>query len=66
MAVQHNSLLLLNEKEAASRMAVSKGLLRKWRRLGKGPEFVRLGRAVRYSLASIEEFLRAHAVRSAG
>ena len=52
-----DSVWLVKEPEVAKRLEVSKALLRKWRRLGKGPKVVRLGRAVRYSLADLAEFL---------
>ena len=48
---------MLNEKQAARSLAVSIGALRKWRKDGRGPEFVRLERCIRYSLQSIETFV---------
>jgi Helix-turn-helix domain len=48
---------MLSEKEAARILAVSIAALRRWRREGRGPTFIRLERCVRYDLRSIELFL---------
>jgi predicted site-specific integrase-resolvase len=48
---------LLDEKQAARIMAVSVAALRRWRHEGRGPQFVRLERCVRYDLRTIERFL---------
>lgn len=39
---------LLREKDIAARTDVSLALVRKWRLLGNGPQFIKLGSAVRY------------------
>lgn len=49
--------LLVNEKEAARLLSVSPAALRVWRREKKGPEAVRLGRAVRYSRDSLIAYI---------
>jgi hypothetical protein len=49
--------LLLDEKQAARIMAVSVAALRRWRHEGRGPQFVRLERCIRYDVRRIEEFL---------
>ena len=51
---------LLNEQEAAQRLACSVALLRKWRLYGGGPGFCRLGRLVRYSGADLAAFIEQH------
>jgi hypothetical protein len=51
---------MLKEKQTAEMLEVSKAALRKWRREGRGPQFTRLGRCIRYSLRAIEEFLAEH------
>jgi predicted DNA-binding transcriptional regulator AlpA len=48
---------LLDERQTARIMAVSVAALRRWRHEGRGPQFVRLGRCVRYDLRTIEHFL---------
>jgi hypothetical protein len=48
---------LLKEKQAAKILAVSVAALRRWRREGRGPQFIHCERCVRYDLRSIEKFL---------
>ena len=50
----------LTEAEAASRLGLKVATLRAWRHHGRGPAFVRLGRAIRYLAIDIDEFLNAH------
>ena len=47
----------LNEKEVAQIYNLSVTTLRKWRLLGRGPRFVKLGRSVRYSAADLAGWL---------
>jgi excisionase family DNA binding protein len=47
----------LTEAEAAARLGLKVATLRAWRSQGRGPAYVRLGRAVRYLTADIDEFL---------
>ena len=48
---------MINEKDAARVLAVSVAALRRWRHEGRGPQFVRLERCVRYDIRTIECFL---------
>jgi len=50
----------LTEKETGKRIAVSRSTLRKWRREGWGPPYVKLGRIVRYPLRSLENWVNGH------
>ena len=50
----------LTEIEAAARLGLKVATLRAWRHQGKGPAFVRLGRAIRYLRSDIDEFLAAN------
>jgi hypothetical protein len=50
----------LTELRAASRLGLKVATLRAWRHQGRGPVFVRLGRAVRYLPNDLEAFLRAN------
>jgi predicted site-specific integrase-resolvase len=50
----------LTEKHAADRLGLKVATLRAWRHQGRGPAFVRLGRAVRYLSSDLEGFLRAN------
>jgi hypothetical protein len=48
---------MLDEAQVARALAVSTAALRRWRREGRGPEFMRLERCIRYSVKSIECWL---------
>jgi predicted DNA-binding transcriptional regulator AlpA len=49
-------------REVADLLGLSVATLRAWRHRGQGPRFLRLGRAVRYLPADLEDFVRASAV----
>jgi predicted DNA-binding transcriptional regulator AlpA len=51
---------LLNEAEAAKFLAVSVRTLQAWRTRDSGPPFVRLGRAIRYRLKDLIEWVRSN------
>lgn len=53
---QHQAL---TEHEVAARLGLSVATLRAWRLKGKGPPFVRFGRAVRYLEEDVERFVEA-------
>ena len=48
---------LLNEIEAAKQLCLTTHTLRKWRWLGKGPNFIKIGSAVRYEQEEITTFI---------
>jgi len=48
----------ITEIEAAGRLGLSVAALRQWRHLGRGPNFMRFGRAVRYLPSDLSEFIR--------
>jgi excisionase family DNA binding protein len=49
---------LLTEEEAATLLRVKRFTLRKWRRTGGGPRFIRCGwRLIRYVRSDIDEWL---------
>lgn len=50
----------LTEVEAATRLGLKVATLRAWRRQGRGPAFVQLGRAIRYLPSDLDEFLTAN------
>ena len=54
--MEQTALRMLNEKQTAQMLSVSVAALRRWRREGRGPEFTRLERCVRYPLRSIERY----------
>jgi hypothetical protein len=51
-----------NEKEAAIVLGCTISALRKWRLLGKGPTYCKIGRLVRYAQADLAEYLDANRV----
>jgi predicted DNA-binding transcriptional regulator AlpA len=52
----------INESELARQANISTAVLRKWRREGRGPRFVKLGRLVRYLVRDVEVWLDDQAV----
>jgi len=48
---------LLDEREVSKRLSVSVNTLRYWRLSGDGPNWVKLGRLVRYDAAALENFV---------
>ncbi len=59
MNAMNDAELLVNESEAARLLTLAPSTLRIWRSKGRGPRFVRLGRAVRYRIADLQAFVAA-------
>jgi hypothetical protein len=57
---------LFDERSAAKVLSCSVALLRKWRLVGEGPAYVKVGRLVRYRQADIDVFLNANLVQTGG
>ena len=55
--------MLMNEREAAKRLACKVSTLRKWRFLEKGPVYIQVGRLIRYSEADLIAFMDANRVQ---
>ena len=55
---------LLDEHAAAELLGCSPRTLQDWRWRGEGPEFVRLGRAVRYAPSALRDFITSRTRRS--
>jgi len=53
---------VVSERPAAVLLGVSVALLRKWRRVGGGPPYLRIGRLVRYRLPDLRKFMESCAV----
>ena len=49
---------LLTETEAADHLQCTIACMRRWRREGRGPQFAKLGRLVRYRPEDVDEFVR--------
>ena len=52
----------LTESQVAERLGLAVATLRAWRHRGTGPRFLRFGRAVRYLVTDLDEFIRASTV----
>lgn len=59
MAIQNYIPKLMDEKEAAAVLGVRRGTMRKWRWSGKGPKFLKISNAVRYSVDDLQAFITA-------
>jgi hypothetical protein len=53
-------LQLVSEGKSADVLGVSVAALRRWRREGRGPAFIRLERCVRYRMSDLEHYLFLH------
>jgi len=48
---------LLSQRELRNLLSQSDSTLERWRREGKGPRFIKIGRSVRYRESDVEAFL---------
>ncbi|MEP0189761.1 MAG: helix-turn-helix domain-containing protein [Erythrobacter sp.] len=55
---------VMRVNEAADYLGLSVSALNKWRVTGKGPKFVKLGRAVAYRVSDLHEWLEKQAKQS--
>ena len=53
-------ILVLPQKVLANRWGLSVRTVEGWRRRNTGPEFVRIGRNVRYRLSVVEDYEKSH------
>lgn len=51
---------LIDEKQAEECYGLKRSSLQKWRCLGGGPNFIKIGRSVRYRPSDIEDFINDH------
>jgi len=54
---------LLKTEVAAEFLDMSPGTLRWWRSIGRGPQFIRCGSAVRYRPEDLEAWLNANTIK---
>ena len=54
----------LSTKQAAARLGIHADTLRRYRRIGGGPPFSRIGRAVRYRIEALEAWMGERLVAS--
>ena len=53
---------LLKEGEAAQILTCQPSALRRWRREGRGPRFIRVERLIRYRQSDLEDFIEQNSV----
>lgn len=58
--------MLKRTSEAAQYLTVAESTLEAWRSRGGGPEFLKLGKAVRYSQEALDEFISARIRKNTG
>lgn len=59
------TISLVNEKEAAKYLTVSLPTIRRWRGIGKGPVYKKIGpKTIRYAMADLERFVNVHTTES--
>lgn len=57
---------LMSEREVAGILRVTVQCLQKWRLEKKGPEYIKLGKRVRYDPAALERFIDERRVKPGG
>lgn len=57
-----SSIRLLTTEELAAEVKVSRRTLEGWRRIGKGPQPIRVGSQVRYRIEDVRKWLDQHLV----
>jgi predicted DNA-binding transcriptional regulator AlpA len=49
--------VIMLEEAAANHLGVSVRTMQNWRQVGGGPRYVKLGRAVRYRMSDLDDFI---------
>lgn len=65
LQVAHDFEPLLTQETVAARLGRAPVTLRRWRAEGTGPDYVKVGGAVRYRWTDVEAWLTAHTFRNA-
>ena len=58
-----NIMKLIDEKQAAAWLGCTVSAMRKWRLLGRGPAYCRIGRLIRYNETDLIAFMDANRVQ---
>lgn len=64
MESQTNRKPVLTVKEAAEYLGLAQSTLNKWRCIGGGPEYLKLGKVIRYRQSDLDAFLKSNRVQS--
>ncbi|MEM9066587.1 MAG: helix-turn-helix domain-containing protein [Planctomycetota bacterium] len=62
---QSGTRAYLSTDQLAERWGIARQSLANWRAARSGPSFVRIGRAIRYSIVEVERYEREHLVETA-
>ena len=57
--------MYLNDREAAEFLRLSPQTLRNWRTQSRGPVYIKAGRAIRYAIDDLKEFMTNNRVEAA-
>ncbi len=60
MSQDFSNAKLVNEHEAAHTLGMKVATLRRWRWSGSGPNFIKIGSAVRYDTAELRAYINAN------
>ena len=55
--MMNDTLSLLTPSDVSHRLGIPEATLAQWRHLSKGPDYVKVGRHVRYQLAAVESWI---------
>jgi predicted DNA-binding transcriptional regulator AlpA len=64
LIMEQTTAFMLRESEVAARLRVSVATLRRLRQRGTGPEWVRIGKQIRYPVSGCERWLEANLGRT--
>lgn len=64
MTDENQNRAVMTVSEAAEYLGLAQSTLNKWRCFGGGPKFLKLGKAIRYRLSDLDDFLAAHQMAS--
>jgi len=56
----------LNDREAAKLLSLSPQTLRNWRTQSRGPAYIKAGRAIRYAVEDLRDYMTANRVSHNG
>ncbi|MFC1591116.1 helix-turn-helix domain-containing protein [Thermodesulfobacteriota bacterium] len=57
---------LLSAREASTYLRISIYTLNRWRSIKMGPPYIKMGRYIKYSKESLDQFLKSHEVDPGG
>jgi len=61
-SILRSQLGLISQEDLGALLGVAKGTLREWRKLGKGPDFVRVEKSVFYRQKDVEAWLEVNTI----